>query len=137
MINRHLGEVLSKARTIAIIGAKDTEGHPVNRVGRYLIDAGYSVFPVHPVRKNIWGLPTYTSLVDITEPIDIVNVFRTGDQCIQHAKECLLLARFPLVFWMQQGIWNKEARFLLEPRGVTVIEDACLMIELPLLLKSI
>lgn len=38
-------EFLTQARTIAVVGAKDKEGQPVDRVGKYLIQAGYQVIP--------------------------------------------------------------------------------------------
>ena len=69
-------EFLTQARTIAVVGAKDKEGQPVDRVGKYLIQAGYQVIPVHPIRKDVWGLQTYPSLAEVPFPVDIVNVFR-------------------------------------------------------------
>lgn len=45
-------EFLTQARTIAVVGAKDKEGQPVDRVGKYLIQAGYQVIPVHPYAKT-------------------------------------------------------------------------------------
>ena len=34
-------DVLQRSRSIAIVGAKDKAGQPVDRVGRYLLDKGY------------------------------------------------------------------------------------------------
>ena len=74
-------EFLTQARTIAVVGAKDKEGQPVDRVGKYLIQAGYQVIPVHPIRKDVWGLQTYPSLAEVPFPVDIVNVFRAPQYC--------------------------------------------------------
>ena len=71
MTDQELKEILSKAKAIAIVGAKDTGA--VNNVGRYLIKAGYTVYPVHPTRKEVWGLPAYASLADIPGDIDVVT----------------------------------------------------------------
>lgn len=70
MSDERLRAALTEARTIAVIGAKDKPGQAVDEVGRYLIAAGYTVIPVHPVRKNVWGLETYASLGDIKERVD-------------------------------------------------------------------
>ncbi|SKA66566.1 CoA-binding protein [Desulfobaculum bizertense] len=122
-------ELLAKVNTIAIIGAKDVEGQPVNMVGRYLIDAGFTVIPVHPKRKNVWGLTTYQSITDIPERIDCVDVFRAPAYCPGHAKECLALSEAPLLFWMQSGISSLEAQTLLNQTSTAVVEDRCLMVE--------
>ena len=79
-------EFLTQARTIAVVGAKDKEGQPVDRVGKYLIQAGYQVIPVHPIRKDVWGLQTYPSLAEVPFPVDIVNVFRAPQYCSDHAR---------------------------------------------------
>ena len=68
-------EFLTQARTIAVVGAKDKEGQPVDRVGKYLIQAGYQVIPVHPIRKDVWGLQT-TRLPSCVSLSYIINVFR-------------------------------------------------------------
>lgn len=64
MSDERLRAALAEAKTIAIVGAKDKQGQAVDDVGRYLIAAGYRVIPVHPVRKNVWGLNTYASLAE-------------------------------------------------------------------------
>ena len=121
-------ELLSKARTIAVLGAKDKPGQAVDSVGRYLIRAGYEVIPVHPARKNVWGLTTYPTLADIPVPVDVVDVFRAPEYCADHARETLALSPLPSLFWMQLGIRNAEAAELLREKNVAVVDDACLMV---------
>lgn len=127
--NSRLKELLPTVKNIAIIGAKDKPGQPVDRVGRYLIEAGFTVFPVHPVRTGVWGLETYTSIEDIPEPIDLVDIFRASEHCLVHAQEYLRLSTLPKIFWMQQGIHNTLAKELLADHNVFVVEDLCLMVE--------
>ncbi|MGE4298647.1 MAG: CoA-binding protein [Desulfovibrionaceae bacterium] len=121
--------VLAAAKVIAVVGAKDTPGHPVDRVGRYLIDAGYTVHPVHPVRKTVWGLAAFPNLAAVPGPIDIVDLFRAAHYCPDHARECLALDPRPGMFWMQSGITSEEAAVLLAGSGIRVVQDRCLMIE--------
>lgn len=125
-----LKDMLQSVHTIAIIGAKDKPGQPVDRVGRYLIQAGYTVIPVHPVRSNVWGLTTYANVADIPVPIDMVNLFRASEYCPGHAREVLELASLPAVFWMQTGIRSPEAGNMLAEKGIRVVEDKCIMVEL-------
>ncbi|WP_029898787.1 CoA-binding protein [Desulfohalovibrio reitneri] len=124
-----LAALLQSVKTIAVVGAKDRQGQPVDRVGRYLIEQGFDVLPVHPKRRDVWGLPTFASLAELPRPVDMVNLFRASKFCADHAREVLELEWLPSCFWMQQGIASPEARKLLEPVGITVIEDRCLMVE--------
>lgn len=121
--------LLREARTIAIIGAKDTPGQPVDRVGRYLMEAGYKVLPVHPKRKTVWGIPAFASLLQVEEPVHIVNLFRAPEYCPAHAREAQGLAPLPRLFWMQLGISSPEAAGQLARSGVRVVENACIMVE--------
>lgn len=127
--DKELAGLLSEVKTIAVIGAVDKPGRPVDRVGRYLIETGFRVIPVHPKRENVWGLKTYHSILDIPEKIDLVDLFRAAQFCPDHAEEILKLGELPRVFWMQSGIASPEARQILSEKPVTVIEDRCLMIE--------
>lgn len=121
--------LLRESRVIAVIGAKDKAGQPVDDVGRYLMAAGYKVIPVHPMRQNVWGLPTYKSIEEIPEPIDIVDVFRASEFCLEHARETIRLASRPRCFWMQLGISNSEASRLAEDCGILSVSDKCIKIE--------
>lgn len=121
--------LLDSARTIAIIGAKDRAGHPVDDVGRYLIQAGYTVLPVHPVRKTVWGLAAWKNIGDITEPIDIINIFRAPEACLIHAEEAVSLSIPPRAFWMQLGIVNSQAARLVSQASILTLEDVCIKTE--------
>lgn len=124
-----LKNILSQSKTIAIIGAKDEENTPVNRVGQYLLEMGYIVIPVHPIRKSVWGIPTYVSITEIPVPIDIVNLFRSPEFCPTHAYEVISLLKPPQVFWMQQGITSPEAVGILQQSEIIAIENLCIMVE--------
>ena len=127
--DRLMRAMFGESRSIAIIGAKDKPGQAVDRVWRYLLEQGYRIFPVHPVRKTVWGLPAATCLAELPGPVDIVNLFRAPEYCPGHAQEVLDLPWKPKAFWMQVGIRSIEARQLLARTGMTVIEDSCIMVE--------
>jgi predicted CoA-binding protein len=124
-----LAALLGKVKTIAVVGAKDKPGQPVDRVGRYLLAAGFRVIPVHPKRAEVWGLKAYPTLNDIQDPIDLVDLFRAADACPAHAEEVLRLPTLPLCFWMQSGIISPEARKILLGHPLMVVEDRCLMVD--------
>ncbi|MDO5535995.1 MAG: CoA-binding protein [Desulfovibrionaceae bacterium] len=123
-----LRALLGGARRITIIGAKDVPGQPVDRVGRYLAEAGYELTPVHPKRRTVWDIPAVPSVTEVPAA-DIVVLFRASQFCADHAREVLAMKTRPACFWMQEGIFSAEARRLLEPEGVLVVEDRCIMVE--------
>ena len=127
--DRLMRAMFGESCSIAIIGAKDKPGQAVDRVGRYLLDQGYRVVPVHPVRKTVWGLPAVPSITELQEPVDIINLFRSPEYCPGHAHEVLRLGWRPKLFWMQLGIRSPEACTALAATGITVVEDACIMVE--------
>ena len=133
--DRLLRAMFGQSCSIAIIGAKDKPGQAVDRVGRYLLEQGYRVVPVHPVRKTVWGLPAFASIAELPEPVDIINLFRAPEYCPGHAQEVLALGWKPKVFWMQLGIRSPEARQALAETGITVVEDSCIMVEHARLLR--
>ncbi|WP_428558819.1 MAG: CoA-binding protein [Solidesulfovibrio sp. DCME] len=124
-----LKELLAPGKVIALVGAKDRPGTEVDMVGRYLIEAGFTVIPVHPARATVWGIPARKALADIDTAVDIVNLFRAPQHCPDHAAEVLDLPFRPACFWMQTGIVSPQARELLSPSGISVVEDRCIMVE--------
>lgn len=129
LLDDTLRELLRESTTIAIVGASDKESHPVNRVGRYLLQAGYTVLPVHPVRPTVWNLPVFRVLTDIEQAVDIVCLFRAAEHCPAHAREVLQMANKPRLFWMQQGIRSPEAARFVSAAGILPVEDMCLKVE--------
>lgn len=127
--DEELRSLFSSVQRIAILGAKDVPSQPVDRVGRYLIGEGFDVLPVHPKRETVWNRKVTSSVAQITVPLDMVVLFRAGKFCAEHAREVLSLSHLPKCFWMQEGIVSEEARRLLEPKGILVVEDACVMVE--------
>ncbi len=129
LFDDQLRRLFTENKVIAIVGAKDKAGSPVEHVGRYLLEQGYEILPIHPVRKTAWGLETYKSLAELPKTPDIVCLFRTPDACLEHAKEILNLSWRPKVFWMQLGISQEEAGKLMAQENICVVEDACIEIE--------
>ncbi len=127
-LDTRIKRILTQAKSIAIIGAKDKEGQPVDRVGRYLMQAGYTVFPVHPKRENVWGLTTYKSIAELPCHVDIINLFRASAYCGAHAEEILRYGLKPQCFWMQEGIFSPEAAAILAGKPIDIVENLCIKV---------
>ena len=116
-------EILSEARTIALVGASPNPARPSNGVMRYLLAAGYRVIPVRPHVPEILGMPCVESLGEIDEPVDLVDVFRRAEFCPQVAEDAVGAKAGAL--WLQLGIVSPEARAIAEAGGVDYVENAC------------
>ena len=117
-------QILTEARTIALVGASPKGDRPSNDVMRYLLDVGYRVIPVRPADcEEVHGVPCVASLAEIEEPIDLVDVFRRPEFCAEHAREAVDAGAGAL--WLQVGIVSAEAREIAEEAGLDYVEDAC------------
>ncbi len=119
--------VLHSARTIAIVGLSKNELRASYFVGCYLTRRGYRVIPVNPRETEILGQKSYPSLLDIPEPVDIVNVFRAPDALPGIARDAVAIGAGAL--WCQFGVINEEGARIAEDGGVTVVMDRCLKVE--------
>jgi hypothetical protein len=119
--------VLHTARTIAIVGLSANELRASNFVGYYLKRHGYRVIPVNPRESEILGQKCYPSLLDVPEPVDVVNVFRAPDALPGIAREAVEIHAGTL--WCQFGVINLEGAQIAEEGGLTVIMDLCLKVE--------
>jgi predicted CoA-binding protein len=124
-----LRALLSRVKTIAVLGIKAGESDDAFRVPRYLQEQGYRILPVSPKLASVLGERAVPSLAALAEPPDLVDVFRAPTHVPAHAEEILALPKRPLGVWLQLGISHPEARAKLEAAGIAVVEDRCLMVE--------
>lgn len=119
--------VLHNAKRIAIVGLSPNELRASYFVGYYLKRHGYEVIPVNPREKEILGEKSHKSLLDVTVPVDIVNVFRAPDALPAIAEEAVKMRAGSL--WCQFGVINEDGARIAEEGGVPVIMDRCLKVE--------
>jgi hypothetical protein len=117
-------QLLSSARNVAVLGLSPKPDRDSYRVAEYLKSKGYRIIPVRPAQAEILGEKAFASLDEVAGPVDIVDVFRSPDQILPHAREAIRLK--PKVFWMQEGIANREAAELLTAAGIDVVMDRCI-----------
>jgi len=122
-------ELLSRARTIAVVGIKAGEGEDAHRVPAYLQQQGYRIVPVSPKLDRVLGEAACPSLRDLREPIDLVNLFRAPQHVPAHADEILAMSPLPGAVWLQLGIRHDEAAERLEAAGIAVVQDRCIMVD--------
>jgi hypothetical protein len=124
-----IANLLKEVHSIAIVGLSPKENRPSNMVGRYLLDAGYTIYPVNPGQKEILGEICYADLQSIPHPIDIVDIFRKSEDVLQVVEQVIELNPLPRAVWMQQGIINEAAAELARSKGIYVVMDRCIKVD--------
>ncbi len=124
-------EVLTESRVIAIVGASPRPERDSQEVMRYLQERGYRTIPVNPrvAGQKILGETVYASLVQVPEPIDIVDIFRSPDAAGEAVDQAIEVGA--KVVWMQLGVINRPAAQRAERAGLSVVMDRCPKIEIP------
>ena len=119
--------VLSSAKTIAVLGAHPDTARPAFYVPDYLHSAGYRILPVNPgkVGTVLWGQAVVASLTALSEPVDIVDVFRRSEALPAHLDEILGMTPLPKTVWLQRGIRNDAFAQQLLEAGIDVVQDHC------------
>ena len=128
-------EILKNSKTIAMIGVssekkgedpKNLKRKPANVVMKYMQDFGYKVIPVNPFAKGevINGETVVESLDNISEKIDIVDVFRPSKETPGFAKEAVKIGAKTL--WLQYRIQNEEAKKIAEDANIQYISNLCI-----------
>jgi hypothetical protein len=127
----YISAILHETRTIAVVGASANDVRPSFFVTKYLIDKGYAVYPINPGQagKDILGRPVYARLADVSEPIDMVDVFRASAAAAGVVDEALALDPLPKVIWLQLGVRDDAAAAKAEAAGVKVVMNRCPKIE--------
>jgi len=123
--------ILNTVKSIAMVGASEKENRPSYFAFKYLLERGYNMIPINPghAGEDLLGRRISARLADVTEPIDMVDIFRASRYALPIVEEALALKPRPQVIWMQLGIRNDEAAALAEANGLKVVMNRCPKIE--------
>jgi predicted CoA-binding protein len=123
--------ILSAVKTIAMVGISPKDNRPSYFAFKYLLERGYRMIPVNPGQagKKILGQNVYAQLADISEPVDMVDIFRGSEHALPIVDEALTLKPRPQVIWMQLTVRNDEAAQRAEDAGLKVVMNRCPKIE--------
>jgi predicted CoA-binding protein len=121
-------KILQNAKTVAIVGASPNPARSSYFVATYLAQSSdYELFFVNPNADEILGQKVYKSLADLPVVPDIVDVFRKGSDIPSVIDDVVAIGAKTI--WVQLGIWNEEAAYYGESKGLTVVMDRCIKVE--------
>ena len=114
-----------KMTTIAVVGMSPKPERPSHYVGMYLKEHGYDIIPVNPGHKEIAGMTSYPSLLDIPVKVDVVDVFRRPEHAVSISEAAVKIGSKAL--WLQDGVINNEAAKLAEDASLLVVMNDCML----------
>jgi hypothetical protein len=120
-------DILTKYKTIAVVGLSSNPARPSYGVTEYMQSSGYQIIPVNPNETDVLGEPSYASLEEVPQKIEIVDVFRRAEDVPPVVDAAIRVGA--KVVWMQQGIANEPAAEKARAAGLTVVMDACILVE--------
>ncbi len=127
--------ILHSSKTIAMIGvSSEKKGEdknnlkrkPANVVMKYMQEFGYKVITINPFAEGevINGEKVIGSLEKISEPVDIVDIFRPSKEAPGIANEAVKIGT--KVLWLQYGIENEEAKKIAENARIKYVSNKCI-----------
>ncbi|MCG8342493.1 MAG: CoA-binding protein [Chlorobiales bacterium] len=124
-------EILDSFKHVAVVGVSEKRERPSHSVTKYLIHAGYTIYPVNPNLDSIFGITCYPSLPDIPSDakskIEIVDIFRKPEDVGPIVDQAIEIGA--KVIWMQLGVTNEEASRKAQEAGLEVIQNLCIAVE--------
>ena len=125
----NIKEILSKYKSIAMIGVSNDPTKASTIVMKYMQKYGFKVFPVNPKAKGqkILGEEVFEKITDIKDSVDIVDVFRPSKEALDIAKDTVSIKA--KVLWLQLGIKSEEAKKIVEESKIEYVEDKCTKME--------
>jgi len=124
--DEQIRDILSLNKVV-VVGMSKNSSKAAHYVPKYLSDNGYDITPVNPTADQILGKKCYSSISEIDEEIDIVDIFRPSDHVLPIIQEAI--KKKPKVIWLQEGIHNSEAEDLAKKAGIKVIFNRCMLAE--------
>ena len=121
--------ILSKYKSIAMVGVSKDPKKTSTIVMKYMQDYGFKVYPVNPSAKGekILGEEVYASILEINKNVDIVDVFRPSSEAYRIAEDTVKIGA--KVLWLQLGIQDENAKKLVEENKIEYIENKCTKME--------
>jgi hypothetical protein len=125
--NSVIKHILSTCKTIAVVGLSSQQGKAGYFVPHYMQSHGYRIIPVNPMLESALGEKSYSDLLSIPQPVDLVLIFRRSEAVLPFISQTIQIGAKAV--WTQQGIINVEAAQKAEDAGLDVVMDACMMVE--------
>ena len=113
--------------TVAVLGASPKSERHSNQAVRALVKHGHRVIPVHPLLKQIAGVPAVPALSHIDEEVDTLTLYVGPERGIKLLKEMIDLRPYRVI--MNPGAESEKIEEQLTAKGIKVLR-ACTLVML-------
>jgi uncharacterized protein len=120
-------ELLRKSKTIAVVGLSSKKFRPSYGVAEYMQAHGYRVIPVNPNESEVLGEKSYSSLEEVPEHIDVVDIFRRSEFVGPLVDSAIRIGANAV--WMQEGVVHEDGAQKAREAGLAVVMDRCILKE--------
>jgi len=120
-------EIIENSKVIAIVGLSSKKERASHRVGAYLQKQGFEIIPVNPREEEVLGRKAFPDLKSIDKKIDIVDVFRKGEDTPPIVQEAIDIGAGCI--WLQLGIVSQDSYNLARSADVPIVMDKCMLQE--------
>ena len=122
-------EILSKYKSIAMVGVSNDTTKASTIVMKYMQKYGFKVYPVNPraAGQKILGEEVFATISDIKDQVDIVDVFRPSKEVYAIAEDAIKIGA--KVLWLQLGIRDEKAKDLMEKNNIEYVDNKCTKME--------
>lgn len=118
-------KILEKYKTVAVVGCSTNPEKPSHYVPKYLKEQGYRIIPINPFADEILDEKVFKSVEEVPEEIDVVLVFRPGEETPEIVEEAIDAGAKAV--WLQEGIKNDEAAGIAKDAGLDFVMDKCML----------
>jgi hypothetical protein len=115
--------ILDECRVIAVVGLSSNEMRPSNGVAGFMKRQGYRVIPVNPNETEVLGERSYSSLEDVADKIDLVDIFRRSEEAGVAVDSAIAIGAKAV--WLQEGVIDEAAAQRALDAGLMVVMDRC------------
>jgi predicted CoA-binding protein len=84
---------------------------------------GYKVIAVNPNETEVFADKAYSSLADVPDKIDLVDIFRRSDEAGKAVDEAIAIGAKAV--WLQEGVVDGDAAQRALDAGLLVVMDRC------------
>ena len=119
-------EIVRRTLKIAVVGISRDPLKAARRVPSYLAAKGADIIPVNPHAERILGRNVHRDLAEITEPVDMVMIFRPGGEEAGRVVRAAMARPEKPIIWLQEGIRADAEAAEARAAGFTVVQDLCM-----------
>lgn len=130
----YVSEILTRYKTVAVVGLSRDPSKDSYQVAEYLKKHSFHIVPINPFADEVLGEKSYKSLLDmpaeVQKTLEIVDIFRPSAEILPIVEQVIQLKKLfgvPYVVWMQLGIINNQAAETAKNAGLKVVMDKCMM----------